>query len=194
MRSTAATAGICRRSARRVVKDIDLDGRKLGFAKLWPVGTWSLKGHWYEDLRREGKAAGREVDPPGYCHFGKFLDEIISSKSRPNISPKSQSRGRMTKGLGARAAIRKTISRLPRVQHGDRRSPRLSSMTEDEWKSSRASARRRSRKATCLLRGRSPFKLRPVPRPQSADPSPPSAVGRRPIRRRSSAVTARKCQ
>lgn len=57
------------------LQDITLDGVKLPQGiKLWHIGTWPLKGHWYEDLRREGKSAGHEVDPPGYCHFGKFLD------------------------------------------------------------------------------------------------------------------------
>ena len=56
--------------------DITLAGKKIKKgAKLWAVGTWPLKGAFYEDLRREGRKAGREKDPPGYCHFGAWLDE-----------------------------------------------------------------------------------------------------------------------
>jgi phage terminase large subunit GpA-like protein len=107
------------------VKDIDIDGRKLGYAKLWPVGTWSLKGHWYEDLRREGKAAGHEVDPPGYCHFGTFLDEIYFKQVTAEYLAEIKSRGRMTKGMAASRKSGQPLSRLSRLQHGDCRSPRL---------------------------------------------------------------------
>ncbi|WP_051949245.1 phage terminase large subunit family protein [Methylosinus sp. PW1] len=56
--------------------DIDLAGKKIKQgAKLWPVGTWPLKGAFYADLHKEGLAAGRERDPEGYCHFGAWLDE-----------------------------------------------------------------------------------------------------------------------
>jgi phage terminase large subunit GpA-like protein len=117
-----------------VVKDIDLDGRKLGFAKLWPVGTWSLKGHWYEDLRREGKAAGREVDPPGYCHFGTFLDEIYFKQVTAEYLADIRSRGRMTKGWRPRGAQENHFldCRVYNMAIADHLG--LSSMTEDEWK------------------------------------------------------------
>lgn len=57
--------------------DINYRGKKIKKgAKLWPVGTWSLKAVWYADLRKEGRKAGQEIDPPGYCHFGEWLDEF----------------------------------------------------------------------------------------------------------------------
>ena len=49
--------------------------RRTGGATLWPVGTWSLKAEFYTNLRKPGLAAGAEADPPGYCHFGRFLGE-----------------------------------------------------------------------------------------------------------------------
>lgn len=56
--------------------DINFRGKRIRRgARLWPVGTWSLKGELYANLRKEGVKAGQEVDPPGYCHFGEFLDE-----------------------------------------------------------------------------------------------------------------------
>jgi phage terminase large subunit GpA-like protein len=116
------------------VKDIDLEGRKVGFAKLWPVGTWSLKGHWYEDLRREGKSAGREVDPPGYCHFGKFLDEIYFKQVTAEYLADIRSRGRMTKGWRPRGAQENHFldCRVYNMAIADHLG--LSSMTEEEWK------------------------------------------------------------
>lgn len=56
--------------------DINLRGRKIRRgATLWPVGTWSLKGEFYANLRKAGLAAGKEIDPPGYCHFSDWHDE-----------------------------------------------------------------------------------------------------------------------
>ena len=116
------------------VKDIDLDGRKLGFAKLWPVGTWSLKGHWYEDLRREGKAAGHEVDPPGYCHFGKWLDEIYFKQVTAEYLADIKSRGRVSKGWRLRGNQDNHFldCRIYNMAIADHLG--LSRMTADEWK------------------------------------------------------------
>lgn len=56
--------------------DINLAGAKVKQgAKLWPVGTWSLKGGFYGDLNKRGVAAGAGHDPEGYCHFSDWLDE-----------------------------------------------------------------------------------------------------------------------
>jgi phage terminase large subunit GpA-like protein len=117
-----------------VPKDIDIDGRKLGFVKLWPVGTWSLKGHWYEDLRREGKAAGHEVDPPGYCHFGKFLDEIYFKQVTAEYLAEIKSRGRMTKGWRPRGNQDNHFldCRVYNMAIADHLG--LSRMTDEEWK------------------------------------------------------------
>jgi phage terminase large subunit GpA-like protein len=116
------------------VKDIDLEGRKLGLAKLWPVGTWSLKGHWYEDLRREGKSAGHEVDPPGYCHFGKWLDEIYFKQVTAEYLADIRSRGRVTKGWRPRGAQENHFldCRVYNMAIADHLG--LSSMTDDDWK------------------------------------------------------------
>lgn len=56
--------------------DIDLAGHRVKKGcKIWPIGTWPLKGAFYADLRKDGRKAGAEVDPPGYCHFATWLDE-----------------------------------------------------------------------------------------------------------------------
>lgn len=114
--------------------DIDLNGRKLGSTKIWPVGTWSLKGHWYEDLRREGKTAGKEVDPPGFCHFGKWLDEIYFKQVTAEYLAEIRSRGRMTKAWAPRGNQENHFldCRVYNMAIADHLG--LSSMTEDEWK------------------------------------------------------------
>lgn len=50
-------------------------GRRRRAARVWPVGTWPLKGDLYAMLRLTGRAAGQESDPPGYCHFPDWLDD-----------------------------------------------------------------------------------------------------------------------
>ena len=56
--------------------NIDLAGHKVKKGcKIWPVGTWPLKGAFYADLRKGGLRGGAEVEPEGYCHFGAWLDE-----------------------------------------------------------------------------------------------------------------------
>ena len=59
------------------LQDVDFGGRKIKKgATLWTVGTWPLKASFYSDLRKEGLKSGKELDPPGYCHFGSWMDEV----------------------------------------------------------------------------------------------------------------------
>jgi phage terminase large subunit GpA-like protein len=154
------------------VKDIDIEGRKLGYVKLWPVGTWPLKGHWYEDLRREGKAAGREVDPPGYCHFGKFLDENYFKQVTAEYLADVRNRGRQTKRWEPRGnqANHWFDCRVYNMAVADHLG--LSSMTEDEWK---LLARER---APTISQGdlfaARPLAVQVATSPASATPSAPS--------------------
>ncbi len=55
---------------------INLKGKKIaGGATLWPVGGWTLKATYYANLRKDGRKAGAETDPPGYCHHHLSCDE-----------------------------------------------------------------------------------------------------------------------
>ena len=115
-------------------QDIDLNGRKLGQVKLWPVGTWPLKGHWYEDLRREGRTAGQEVDPPGFCHFGTWLDDNYFKQITAEYLADGKSRGRSAKiwkprGSQANHYLDCRVYNMAVADHLG-----LSSMTEQEWK------------------------------------------------------------
>lgn len=57
--------------------DLDLAGRKIKQGgKIWTVGTWPLKADFYSYLRQPGRKDGKDIDPPGYCHFGEWVDEI----------------------------------------------------------------------------------------------------------------------
>ncbi|MEX0745688.1 MAG: terminase gpA endonuclease subunit [Phycisphaeraceae bacterium] len=77
--------------------DINLAGRKVTRgAKRWPVGTWSLKAEFYANLRKPGRKAGEERDPPGYCHFGDWLDEAYFKQITSEHLETVRSRGRVT--------------------------------------------------------------------------------------------------
>jgi phage terminase large subunit GpA-like protein len=59
-------------------QDVDYRGRRIkGGAKLRGVGTWALKSTFYSYLGLTvDRINGAFFCPPGYCHFGSFLDEI----------------------------------------------------------------------------------------------------------------------
>ena len=59
--------------------DIDLDGKKIKQgAKVWGIGTWSLKATLYSDLRQAiPEPPAEPIAPPGYCHFGTWNDEVF---------------------------------------------------------------------------------------------------------------------
>lgn len=156
--------------------DIDLNGKKIGSTKIWPVGTWSLKGHWYEDLRREGKGAGHEVDPPGFCHFGTFLDEeYFKQVTSEYLADKKSRTGGATKkawqprGSQANHFLDCRIYNMALADHLG-----VSSMTDDEWKSL-------ARDRAPDLETRDLFSLRPSDRSAgTSEISPAVAVGDRP--------------
>ncbi|NTI92270.1 terminase [Agrobacterium rhizogenes] len=57
--------------------EINFNGQRIrNGAMVWGVGTWSLKGAFYANLHKQGRAAGQDIDPPGYCHFGGWMDEV----------------------------------------------------------------------------------------------------------------------
>ena len=58
-------------------QDIDYRGRRIkGGAKVRLMGTWPLKSKFYTYAALQPIAQGSTlVYPPGYCHFGLFLDE-----------------------------------------------------------------------------------------------------------------------
>jgi phage terminase large subunit GpA-like protein len=50
--------------------------QKVGGAKVWPVGTWALKGELMGNLHKEiVRDEGLTAVPGGYCHFADWHDE-----------------------------------------------------------------------------------------------------------------------
>jgi phage terminase large subunit GpA-like protein len=42
---------------------------------VWTIGTWALKAQLFADLRKLRLAEGAELEPPGACHFGEWIEE-----------------------------------------------------------------------------------------------------------------------
>ncbi|MEO3997192.1 terminase gpA endonuclease subunit [Mesorhizobium sp. CAU 1732] len=75
--------------------EIDFKGKRIRNGVLvYGVGTWPLKGAHYADLRKEGRRAGQETDPPGYCHFGTWLDEVYFRQITSEYLASENFRGR----------------------------------------------------------------------------------------------------
>ena len=114
--------------------DIDLAGHKVKKGcKLWPVGTWPLKGAFYADLRKPGLKAGAEVDPEGYCHFGGWLDEsyfkqitseYLAEETRKGERLESSGKNGHPSATTTGSTVESTISRSPNIL-GSPRSRRL---------------------------------------------------------------------
>ena len=77
--------------------DIDLAGHKLRRgAKLWPIGTWPLKGAFYGDLHKT-RDLETGAAPSGYCHFGTWLDENYFKQITAEYLAEETLRGRPRK-------------------------------------------------------------------------------------------------
>lgn len=78
--------------------DIDFNGKRIrNGAHVWPVGTYPLKAAHYDDLRKDGRKAGHEKDPPGYCHFGTWLDDVYFRQITSEYLATENFRGRTRK-------------------------------------------------------------------------------------------------
>lgn len=115
--------------------NIDLAGRKIKKGcKLWPVGTWPLKGAFYEDLNKEGVRAGKGRDPEGYCHFGMWVDEGYFRQLTAEYLADETFRGKQRKVWKIRASTKDNhfldarIYNLALAEYLG-----LSSLTSDEW-------------------------------------------------------------
>jgi len=122
-------------------QDINWNGKRIrNGVMVWGVGTWSLKGAFYSNLRKEGRAAGHDVDPPGYCHFGDWMDEEYFKQI---TSEYLGVEARKSKGKGKGQSQQKWIPRIGYENHlldcevyGDALGDYLgiSRMTPEEWR------------------------------------------------------------
>jgi phage terminase large subunit GpA-like protein len=80
-------------------QDIDYRGRKIkGGAKLRAVGTWPLKSKFYTYAALMPIVQGAALlYPPGFCHFGNFLDENYFKQITSEYLDDEVYRGRVRK-------------------------------------------------------------------------------------------------
>jgi hypothetical protein len=112
--------------------DIDLDGRKIKEgAKVWGIGTWSLKGSICSDLFLEMPALVEGAPPParrmGFAISATGSTRNISSSSRPRRCRISSTRGALSRANGLRAGrtifstAASATSRSPNISASRRR-------------------------------------------------------------------------
>jgi phage terminase large subunit GpA-like protein len=80
-------------------QDVDYRGRRIkGGAKLRNVGTWPLKSKFYTYAALTPIAQGSAlIYPPGFCHFGRFLDENYFKQITSEYLQDETYRGRVRK-------------------------------------------------------------------------------------------------
>ncbi len=80
-------------------QDVDYRGRKIkGGAKLRLIGTWPLKSKFYTYAALQPIARGSTIIyPPGFCHFGQFLDENYFQQLTSEYLDEEKFRGRVRK-------------------------------------------------------------------------------------------------
>lgn len=150
--------------------DIHYGGERIRKGvSLYGVGTWPLKSSVYLDLRKMRTGEASEPPPPGYCHFGGWLDEVyfrqLCSESLQDTLVRGRKTGTKWVPHGENHYFDCRVYNLAMAEHLG-----LSSMTADDW----AVLQR--------LRGQPPadenlFTAAPVA-PQDPDTSPDAAPPR----------------
>jgi phage terminase large subunit GpA-like protein len=115
--------------------DINYKGKrtKRG-AMLWPVGNYSLKGTFYARLRKEGRQAGEEVDPPGYCHFGQYMSEDYFRQITAESCVTVKKNGRSHREWKEHGPNHYLDCRIGNMAMAELPHLGLSRMTDDDWK------------------------------------------------------------
>jgi phage terminase large subunit GpA-like protein len=164
--------------------DIDLAGRKVKKGcKLWKIGTWSLKGAFYADLRKLGVAAGRDRDPDGFCHFGTWLDESYFRQITAEYLTEERSRGQVKRIWKVRNSndnhlLDCRVYNLALAEHLG-----LSRMSSDDWATLERRRGRPSELPPPLLAVSAPETVAETPpSPVSAPPPAPAPAPRPPAR------------
>jgi phage terminase large subunit GpA-like protein len=115
--------------------DIDFRGKRVRKgAMVWAVGTWPLKAAFYSDLRKEGVAAGQPQDPPGYCHFGGWMDEVYFRQVTAEYLGNEMFRGRVRRVWKIRNGEENHLLDCEVYNAALADYLGLSRMTEDQWK------------------------------------------------------------
>lgn len=115
-------------------QDVDYRGRKIkGGAKLRGVGTWPLKSTFYAHLALTAKADGADlIFPPGFCHFGAFLDETYFKQITSEYLAEEKVRGKRSQVWKIRGHAENHLLDC-RIYNMALTDPYLVSFTPDDW-------------------------------------------------------------
>ncbi|KQU77719.1 terminase [Mesorhizobium sp. Root102] len=115
--------------------DIDFKGKRIrNGAMVWAVGTWSLKGAFYADLRKEGIAAGQPANPSGYIHFGFWQDEVYFRQITSEYLSNETFRGRVRRVWTVRRGEENHLLDCEVYNSALADYLGLSRMTADQWR------------------------------------------------------------
>ncbi|RWH86435.1 MAG: terminase [Mesorhizobium sp.] len=115
--------------------DIDFKGKRIrNGAMVWAVGTWPLKGAFYAQLRKEGVAAGQPVNPPGYCHFAWWQDEVYFRQITSEYLASETYRGRVRRVWKPRVGEENHLLDCEIYNAALADYLGLSRMTSDQWR------------------------------------------------------------
>lgn len=114
--------------------DVNYAGRTIkGGAKLRLVGTWPLKSKFYIYVALQAIEQGSAIiHPPGYCHFGQFLDESYFKQITSEFLEEVNYRGRPRKQW-SRVAGRENHWLDCRVGNIALANAYFASFTADDW-------------------------------------------------------------
>jgi len=164
--------------------DINYRGKRTKHGcLLWPIGNWSLKGIFYSRLRKEGRQAGAEIDPPGYCHFGTFLDQGYFQQITAESLDTVKKNGRTTREWREHGPNHWLDCRIGNMALAELPHIGLSRMTDDDWK---ALAKARGVPETAFD---DLFAPRPVA-PRADTEAEPAAVNAAPVKKPLAAAVA----
>ncbi|MER9278733.1 terminase gpA endonuclease subunit [Mesorhizobium sp. M0522] len=114
--------------------DIDFNGKRIrNGAYVWGVGTWSLKGAFYDDLRKEGLKSGKDANPPGYIHFGHWLDEVYFRQITSEYLGNENFKGRVRRVWKVRAGEENHFLDCEVYNSALADYLGLSRLTQDDW-------------------------------------------------------------
>lgn len=114
-------------------QDINYGGTRIrNGVSVYGVGTWPLKSSIYLDLRKLRTGETVDIAPPGYCHFGSWLDEAyfkqLCSESLQDIVVRGRRAGKRWVPHGDNHFFDCRVYNLAMAEHLG-----LSSMSADDW-------------------------------------------------------------
>ncbi len=116
-------------------QDVTWNGRKQRRGlKVWNVGTWTLKSKFYANLRKIGIPDGLDEDPPGYCYFSEFHDDIYFRQITSEYLKSNTKKGHIQHEWYAKGPNHYLDCRIYNMAVASHPYLRLPDLSDNEWK------------------------------------------------------------